>query len=157
MPFNINGRICISYSFFWGFLAIFLMRIIHPRIRNLMAYILKKSSSKFTKTAILIISAFMLFDCIISAGAINLFTIRMVAENNLDVKNKEIICQINDGLNNNPFSSKLTVTLFNNKKMIKTYPNLKVQQVDGSIIYFKDLLPDIKPYYFRFGDRDFYK
>ena len=99
----------------------------------------------------------MLFDCIISAGAINLFTIRMVAENNLDVKNKEIICQINDGLNNNPFSSKLTVTLFNNKKMIKTYPNLKVQQVDGSIIYFKDLLPDIKPYYFRFGDRDFYK
>ena len=41
--------------------------------------------------------------------------------------------------------------------MLKTYPNLKVQQLDGSIVYFKDLLPDIKPYYIRFQDKDFYK
>ena len=37
----------------------------------------------------------MFIDCLISGHAINLFTIRMVAENNLNVENKEIICQIN--------------------------------------------------------------
>lgn len=157
MPFNINGRICFAYSMFWGVLAIFLMKVIHPRIRNLMAYILKKSSAKFTKTAIIVITVFILVDCIISAYAIELYTIRMVAENNLNVKNKEAICQINDKLNQSEFRTKLRNTFFSNKKMVKTYPNLKVQQADGSMVYFKDLLPDIKPYYIKFSEQDFYK
>ena len=41
--------------------------------------------------------------------------------------------------------------------MIKTYPNLKVEQLDGTMVYFKDLLPDIKPYFYKFSDQDFYK
>ena len=157
MPFNIGGRICISYSMFWGILAIFLMRVIHPRIRNFMAFLLKKSSAKIVKTSIAIITIFMLIDCIISGYAINLFTIRMVAENNLNVENKEMICQINNELNKSEFRTKLRNTFFSNEKMIKTYPNLKVEQLDGSIIYFKDLLPDIKPYFIKFSNQDFYK
>ena len=157
MPFNIGGRICISYSMFWGILAIFLMRVIHPRIRNFMAFLLKKSSAKIVKTSIAIITIFMLIDCIISGYAINLFTIRMVAENNLNVENKEMICQINNELNKSEFRTKLRNTFFSNEKMLKTYPNLKVEQLDGSIIYFKDLLPDIKPYFIKFSNQDFYK
>lgn len=157
MPFNLNGRICFAYSIFWGVLAIFLMKFIHPKIRNLMAHILKKSSTKFVKTLILIISLFMAIDCIISAYAIQLFTIRMISEYNLNVNNKEIICQINNELNKNNFRTKLRNTLFSDEKMIRTYPNLKVQQIDGSIIYFKDLLPNIRPYYLKFSDKNFYK
>ena len=157
MPFNLNGRICFSYSMFWGVLAIFLMRVIHPRVRNLMAYLLKKSSAHSIKTAIAVITIFMLADCIISGYAINLFTIRMVAENNLNVENKEIICQINSELSKSEFRTKLRDTIFSNEKMIKTYPNLKVEQVDGSIVYFKDLCPYIKPYYIKFSEQDFYK
>lgn len=157
MPFNLNGRICFAYSIFWGALGIILMRVIHPRIRNFMAYILKKSSAKFTKTSIIVIIIFMLVNCIISAYAINLFTIRMVAENNLNVENKEIIYRINNELNKSELRTKLRNTLFSNEKMIKTYPNLKVEQVDGTIVYFKDLLPDIKPYFIKFSEQDFYK
>jgi hypothetical protein len=36
---------------------------------------------------------------------------------------------------------------FSNEKMLKTYPNLKMEATDGSIIYMKDILSDIKPYY----------
>lgn len=157
MPFNLNGRICFAYSMFWGALAIFLMKAVHPRIRNLIAYILKKSSAKFTKTTIIVLTVFMAVDCCISAYAINLFTIRMVAEYNLNVDNKEIICKLNDELNKSEFRTKLRTSFFSNEKMIKTYPNLKVQQLDGSIVYFKDLLPNIKPYYFKFSNQDFYK
>ena len=32
MPFNINGRICVWFSIFWGILAIYLMTHFHPKI-----------------------------------------------------------------------------------------------------------------------------
>jgi len=157
MPFNLNGRICISYSIFWGVLAILLMKKIHPHIRNFMAYILKRFNEHIVKTAISFITIFMFIDCIISGHAINLFTIRMIAEHNLNVENKEIIYNLNEKINKTPLTSKLITTIFDNKKMIKTYPNLKVEQLDGSIVYLKDLSPDIKPYYFKFTDNNFYK
>ena len=157
MPLNINGRICFYYSIFWGILAIFLMRTIHPRVRTIMAYILKKSSIKFVKTFIISITIFLVIDCFISGYAINLFTIRMIAENNLNVEHKEFIFEINERIQKSNFNSFLINTLFNNEKMIKTYPNLKVQEVDGTIIYFKDLLPNIKPYLIRFQEQDLYK
>ena len=157
MPLNINGRICFYYSIFWGFLAIFLMKVIHPRVRNLLALILKKLNKKIVNISILLISIFLAVDCIISAYAIDLFTIRMIANYDLNVSNKDTIIEINKKINDNNFSKKLSNTIFNNQVMLKTYPNLKVQQLDGSMVYFKDLLPDIKPYYIRFQDRDFYK
>ncbi len=157
MPLNINGRICFYYSIFWGILAIFLMRAIHPRIRNLMAYILKKFNGPIVKSAILAVTVFLFLDCIVSGYAINLFTIRMIAENDLNVEHKEIIYKLNEHINESKFHSTLSNTVFNDKKMIKTYPNLKVQEVDGNIVYFKDLLPNIKPYYFKFSNQDFYK
>lgn len=157
MPLNINGRICFYYSIFWGVLAIFLMKVIHPRIRNLMAYILKKFSGKIVKPTICSIIILMAFDCFISGYAIQLFIIRMVAENDLNVANKEIICELNERLYDNKFRSTLVNTFFSNEKMVKTYPNLKVEQLDGSMVYMKDLLPNIKPYFFKFSDQDFYK
>ena len=157
MPFNLNGRICFSYSMFWGVLAIFLMRVIHPRVRNFMAYILKKSSAKAIKTVIAVITLFMLVDCVISGYAINLFTIRMVAEHNLNIENKEMIFQLNDKINERPLTSKLINTLWDNKKMIRTYPNLKIEQLDGTIVYLKDLSPEIKPYYIKFTEQNFNK
>ena len=64
---------------------------------------------------------------------------------------------LNNLLSKNTSSKKVRDFLFNDTIMLKTYPNLKVQEVDGTIIYFKDLLPDIKPYYLKFGDKDSYK
>ena len=36
--------------------------------------------------------------------------------------------------------------------MIRTFPNIKVEDVDGNIIYIDSLLKDIQPYYFRFHE-----
>ena len=81
----------------------------------------------------------------------------MIAKNDLNVKNKTIIVEFYNKLDENSFRRKISNTIFSDKVMIRTYPNLKVQQIDGSIVYFKDLLPDIKPYYIRFQEKDFYK
>ena len=157
MPLNINGRICFYYSVFWGVLAIFLMRVVQPKVRSLMALLIKKLSKKFVIPSIWIITFILAFDCFISAYAIQLYLIRMVTENNLNVENKEFICELNEKLYDNKFRANLVNTFFNNKKMVQTYPNLKVQQVDGSMVYMKDLLPDIKPYFFKFSDVDINK
>ena len=39
---NINGRICLLYSLFWGILALILMRIINPQVDKFIEYIKKK-------------------------------------------------------------------------------------------------------------------
>lgn len=157
MPININGRICFYYSIFWGVLAIFLMRVVHPRIQKFIAYIVKKFNSKAVKSAISFITIFIIFDCIISAYAIQLYTIRMISKYDLNVANKELICELNDKLYDNKFCEKVVNIFFSDKTMVRTYPNLKAQQLDGTMVYFKDLLPDIKPYYFKFTDQDFNK
>ena len=40
------------------------------------------------------------------------------------------------------------------RKMIKTFPNLKSQDANGEIIYFDLLAGDIKPYYYKFKFRE---
>ena len=34
--------------------------------------------------------------------------------------------------------------------MLRTFPNLKVQDTDGNMIYMDSLLSDIQPYYYKF-------
>ena len=157
MPLNVNGRICFYYSIFWGILAIFLMKAIHPKVRKLMAFILKKINLSTVKSIISVIMIFILVDCIVSAYAISLFRIRMIAINNLNVENKEKIIEMNENINESKINLFLIHYLFNDKKMIRTYPNLKQEEVDGNIVYFKDLLPDIKQYYLKIYSKDYYK
>ena len=38
-------------------------------------------------------------------------------------------------------------TYWNDEKMIKTFPNMKIEDVDGNVIYLDSLLPEILPYY----------
>ena len=157
LPLNINGRICFYYSIFWGILAIFLMKAIQPQVRKFMALILRKFNLSTIRTIILVLTIFIAIDCIISAYAINMFRIRMIAINDLNVAHKDEIIELNLKLNKSKIHSFLIHYFFNDKKMIRTYPNLKQEKLDGTIVYFKDLLPDIKPYYYKFVAKDFYK
>ena len=138
LPLNINGRICFYYSIFWGILAIFLMKAIQPQVRKFMALILRKFNLSTIRTIILVLTIFIAIDCIISAY-------------------EDEIIELNLKLKKSKIHSFLIHYFFNDKKMIRTYPNLKQEKLDGTIVYFKDLLPDIKPYYYKFVAKDFYK
>ena len=37
------------------------------------------------------------------------------------------------------------------RKMIRTFPNLKIRDVNGNIIYFDAYVGDIQPYYYKFN------
>lgn len=150
MPLNINGRICVYFSIFWGFLALYLIASFNPRIDKFINWIKAKISLKALKTLTLSITLILLIDCIITGIAMSFFLIRMIAKNNLNVPNKEIIIEKYDNIYNNEKLSNFIYKYWGDRKMIKTFPNIKVQDIDGNIIYIDSLLKDIKPYYFKF-------
>ncbi len=150
MPLNINGRICVYFSIFWGFLALYLIASFNPRIDKFINWIKAKISLKALKTLTLSVTLILLIDFIITGIAMSFFLIRMIAKNNLNVPNKEIIIEKYDNIYNNEKLSNFIYKYWGDRKMIKTFPNIKVQDIDGNIIYIDSLLKDIKPYYFKF-------
>lgn len=152
MPLNINGRICVFFSIFWGLLAIYLMSYVNPKIDKILNYFSKKVSKKILKTIIIIAIIFILIDCILTGFALKMFYLRMVKENNIDIGQKEEIEKFYNEVYSNKEISDIIYKYFGNKKIIRTFPNLKLIDNNKNIIYFDSLLKDIQPYYIKFQD-----
>ena len=152
MPLNINGRICVFFSLFWGFLALYLIASFNPKIDKLINWIKAKFSLKTLKTLTVSLTIILFIDCITTGIAMSYFLIRMVAQNNLNVPKKEIIIQKYEDIYNNEKLSNFIYKYWGDKKMIKTFPNIKIEDVDGDMIYIDSLLKDIQPYYFKFHE-----
>lgn len=153
MPLNINGRICAFFSLFWGFLAMYLMGWLNPKIDKIIDYIKSKISVK--KIRIITISAFilMLLDCIITVAALNLFLVRMIEQNDIDVTYREEATKQYNEIYTNEKISSFIYKFWGDRKMIRTYPNIKVEDRNGNIIYIDSLLKDIQPYYYKIYDK----
>lgn len=151
MPLNINGRICVFFSLFWGFLAIYLMEYANPRVDKLINKIKSKISINKLKIITTIIILFMAVDCIITGIAIKLFMIRKVHEYDLKVSNKQEIEEAYSVIYKNDKIDEFIMRYFGDKKMIKTFPNLKTQDENGNMLYFDCYVGDIKPYYYKFN------
>ena len=149
MPLNINGRICVYFSLFWGFLAMYLMGWLNPRIDKLMNYIKNKISSKAIKIITVTTTIVMLLDGILTIATLNLFLIRMIEQNDLNVSYREEVTKQYNEIYGNEKLSSIIYKFWGNKKMLKTFPNIKVEDVDGNIIYIDSLLKDIQPYYIK--------
>lgn len=151
MPLNLNGRICVFFSLFWGFLAIYLMSYVNPKIDKLINFIKSKISIKLLKVVTTVVTIFLFLDCLVTGYALEMFFVRKVHENNLQVAGKEIIDDKYEKIYNNEQLSNFIYKYFGDKKMIRTFPNLKTQDVNGNMIYFDCYVGDIKPYYYKFN------
>lgn len=154
MPFNINGRICLLYAIFWGFLGLYLMISLNPKIDRLINYVKERIPVHILKIFVVLCIIFMLIDCISTAFALSFFTVRTIKENNIPVNNQEYIDKAYDDIYNNEFQVKVINKFFNDEKMLKTFPRLTVQDIDGKILRVSEFYPDIKTYYHKFGGDD---
>lgn len=66
-PFNLHGRICLTYSLFWGVLGLIWLRLIYPHLIKLIRSFKLKDSTKFMKIMIV----FLVVDAMLTIGAIN--------------------------------------------------------------------------------------
>ena len=148
---NINGRICLKYALFWGILSLLLIKVINPQIDRIISYI--KSKIKFTllKTIVVIFTTFMIINAILSGLAMQCFLIRISVENNLDVKNKEKVIEQYNKIYGSSRMSSFINEYWSNKRMITTYPNVTIKLKDEEIVFVKNLLPEIKPYFYKFN------
>ena len=150
MPLNINGRICVYFSIFWGFLALYLIASFNPRIDRLINWIKSKLSVKALKVLTTTVTLVLLIDCIVTGIALSFFLIRMVNNYDLNVPNKEIIVHKYEDIYKDEKLSNFIYKYWGDRKMLRTFPNLKVQDTDGNMIYMDSLLSDIQPFYYKF-------
>ena len=152
MPLNINGRICVYFSVFWGFLGMYLIISLNPKVDKIIDWIKSKfKTQKALKTFVVTVFTLLMIDCIATAFAIEFFLVRMIVKNDLNVANKEAVQEQYDKIYGNENLSKFIYTFWGDRKMIKTFPNLKINDKDGNIIYMDSLL-DIQPYYLKVHD-----
>ena len=152
MPLNINGRICVYFSVFWGFLGMYLIISLNPKVDKIIDWIKSKfKTQKALKSFVVTVFTLLMIDCIATAFAIEFFLVRMIVKNDLNVANKEAVQEQYDKIYGNENLSKFIYTFWGDKKMIRTFPNLKINDKDGNIIYMDSLL-DIQPYYLKVHD-----
>lgn len=148
MPFDINGRICLLFTIFWGILALVLMKLINPYIEKFIDKIPKKLFSVLTIGGTIL----LILDLLITAFGLQVFYTRFTKKYDLNlVEDKKLM--VSQEVLENKFVQKLSDTIFTDEKMLRTFPNIKYKDNDGNIIWVKDILTDIKPYYYKISHK----
>lgn len=75
VPFNLNGRICLLYSIFWGFLGVYWMKRLYPMLAKWILRIPNRAG----KVATWILAGFFAFNSIVTVGAMLRWTKRLEA------------------------------------------------------------------------------
>lgn len=149
-PLNINGRICLLYSVFWGILALFLLKYVNPLIDKFFDFLKQKFNIHLLKSLILVVIIFMAIDYIISSFATRAFLVRTIVNKNIEVTNSAKIKNEYTLLYSTEYVSNFIYKYFGDEKMLLIFPRIKVETIDKKIIEVKDFYPDIKTYYFKF-------
>lgn len=66
VPFNLNGRICLLYSVFWGVLGVLWIKDIYPR----MSQMILKLPNKYGKIITWVLAVLLVIDCAVSGIAV---------------------------------------------------------------------------------------
>jgi uncharacterized membrane protein len=77
-PFNLNGRIALKYSLFWGFLSLLIIFFVTPLIDRVLNYLKLKLGLKKLTISIFAISIFIFLDFLIALFALNMFMTRLI-------------------------------------------------------------------------------
>lgn len=65
LPLNINGRVCLLYSLFWGVLGVFWVKVFMPITEKIIGSL----NTTALSALVWAFSIFFLFDAVMSAGA----------------------------------------------------------------------------------------
>lgn len=150
---NINGRICLLYSICWGLIGVYLTKNLNVYVDKFIEWIKKRINITILRFIIILVTIFLFIDCIISAVAINVFLARTVVENDIkNVQNRDSYVETYEYFYSNNKRKEIVDKYWNEKKMVLTYPNLKLQLDNGKQLYVQDFYKEVKPYYYKFDN-----
>lgn len=151
--FNINGRVCLLYSIFWGILTIFLIRKFNPFLDKILQKIASKISRKLIKGCLSFLILFLLLDCIATCYAQDVFITKMIVENKIEVTDSQEREKKYKKIQEKDSLSNFINHYWNDEKMIKTFPNMKIEDIHHNILYLDSLLPSIQAYYIKIFEK----
>lgn len=147
---NIAGRTCLFYAVSWGVLAIVLLKVVNPYVDQFVAIL--KQKKRIFQGATLILIAFFVADAVLTGYALKVFYYRISAENNLKLTNQtEIQDQYARIQESQSFASFIN-QYYNDEKMLKTYPNMMIEENNHHTVYVASLVDGVEPYYYRLGE-----
>ena len=76
MPFNLDGRICLLYSLFWGILGVFWIKSIYPRT----AQVILKIPNRIGKILTWVLTILLVLDCAVSLMAVGRWSERVLGD-----------------------------------------------------------------------------
>lgn len=123
--YQLNGRISLEFTIFWGVLAILLIKLIKPLIDRIINKIPERNRKKID----ICISAFLIVDIISSIWAIKIYRDRA-----------ERIYYERENQNANHKIEKMGEKLFSNEFMMKTFPNLRYMNEEGEECFIRDIM-----------------
>ncbi len=127
LKFNLNGRISIIFSIYWGALSVIIMRIVKPLIDKFVNKI-KPNNKIIIETAIFV---FLVIDCIVTVWGIQTYQNRLLYNIEYKTDSNRLLPKIREKIENNYFT---------NEKMSTTFPNLRVKTENGDEIWIKTLI-----------------
>ena len=133
---DINGRICLTYSVFWGLLAILLIRVIKPIVDKWIT----KITAKIIKPVEIGLAIFLVVDCLCTVWAIITYNNRVIHQYHGEAIRENI--ENANGLQKVCFW--IEDTLFSNDIMRRTFPNLRLMDYDGKEYFVRDILQKIE-------------
>ena len=126
---DINGRICLLFSFYWGVLSAIIMKLIKPILDKL----INKIPTSGRNIAEIILFIFFIINCIFTVWGIQTYQNRVVYGKENNTQSKNILIQIQEKIENEYFT---------NERMSKTFPNLRIKDSEGNEIWIRTLIDD---------------
>lgn len=120
LKYNLNGRISLVYSIFWGVLTAIFIKFIAPKMDKIIAKITKK------KIVTIIIVIFFILDTILTIWAIKTY--------------KNRILNNNQKIEINNIKQYIEEKCFSNEIMRKTFPNLRIKNEKGEEVFIREYL-----------------
>ena len=127
LKFNLNGRISLIFSIYWGALSVVLMKVFKPLIDKFVERI-KPNNKIIIETAIFV---FLVIDCFVTIWSIQTYQNRVLYNKVYKTESTRLLPRLREKIENNYFT---------NDKMSTTFPNLRVRGENGEEIWIKSLI-----------------
>lgn len=127
LKFNLNGRISLIFSIYWGALSVVLMKVFKPLIDKFVERI-KPNNKIIIETAIFV---FLVIDCFVTIWSIQTYQNRVLYNKVYKTESTRLLPRLREKIENNYFT---------NDKMSTIFPNLRVRDENGEEIWIKSLI-----------------
>lgn len=129
LQYNLNGRISLIFSVYWGILAIVLVKFIKPLIDKMINKI-KPHTRNIIELGIFI---FLVIDGLVTMWGVQTY------------QNRVVYNKVYRPIEGNIFSEirgKIENEYFTNERLSTTFPNLRIKDENGEEVWIKTLIKD---------------